>query len=558
MRSYFPVSLVFFAVTLAVFVLQAIPVTGIFLMFALAMFWSVFLVNAGMIGIAAEVAFGRVPRGWLLLPLAFYGGYFASAAHDHMVLHSLSAAYDAANARAAIPFDANRQSLVFTNDGDSGGWLTQNYALPMAFSANSNFPEGYLSDRIAEAAVCTKVRETPALRAGFVHAFGFHDGDTVGEQRIENRFCALSMPERPELPQVEVTRREEKVSLSRLPATRVTTTIRMPDGQRFQLLGGVAAPLSWIPLPIIGCGVNFSGARWDCAARFWRQDLTPLVSGNTRYRRDTMVLARALGLKPVTIEERKGGDPAVVLAKMATVEDETLTRQLANIDAMIDNPVAKGLDWQVDAVTTHPGALATRADAIMAGLERAAAFIGKDQYRARESGLILARLLAAMPHERFVGFGPRLLALYSRADDKHWLWEAGALLRRLGDLGTEALPYLVNARALAPSVDQAGIEGLCRVGSAGRSVAEPVLISMWNGSRDGIGWNTRVAMFVAMLRIGISPPLLTQDKPSDLARLQAEWADISPQSPSRVCAIAAERQARREEKAGGQRRANLD
>lgn len=77
LRSRLPVSLGFFVVTAAVFLLQVIPVTGVFLMFALAMFWSIVLINAGMIGMAAEAALGRVSRWWLLLPLAFYGGYWS-------------------------------------------------------------------------------------------------------------------------------------------------------------------------------------------------------------------------------------------------------------------------------------------------------------------------------------------------------------------------------------------------------------------------------------------------------------------------------------------------
>ncbi|UIY23349.1 hypothetical protein LZK76_15880 [Rhizobium leguminosarum] len=65
MRRYFPISLVGLVVTGGVFVLQAIPFTGIFLMFAFAMAWSIVLVNASMIGVAIEAVVGRVSRLWL-------------------------------------------------------------------------------------------------------------------------------------------------------------------------------------------------------------------------------------------------------------------------------------------------------------------------------------------------------------------------------------------------------------------------------------------------------------------------------------------------------------
>ncbi|TPN74535.1 hypothetical protein FJ987_13840 [Mesorhizobium sp. CU2] len=448
MRASLPLSLLFFVVTGAVFVLQVIPFTGIFLMFAGAMFWSAFLINAGMIGVGAEVATGRVSQWWILLLLIFYGYYIASVVHEHIVLRSLSTAYDAANARLAIPFDANRQSLAFTDDGQSGAWLTQNYDLPVAYSANANFPEGYQSHRMMDAATCAKV---PALtsRATPVSTSGFYDGDTVYGMKKEGRFCAVSVPERPDLPVVRVSRREEKISERGLPIIRVTMTVSMPDGSRYQVLGGVAAPLTWMPMPIMGCALNFGYQRWDCKVGFWRNESTPVISGHTRYYRDLRALAQALGLKPVTVEDRKGVDPAAAMARIAAVETETLTHQLENVDAMIDNPVAKIRDWQVDVVMAHREALASRADAIMGGLERAAAAGGRDRYQARDSGRILAQLLANLPRDTFVGFGPRVLALYSKADDKHWLWEAEPLMRRLGDLGPEAQPYLVKPRASA-------------------------------------------------------------------------------------------------------------
>ena len=122
-------------------------------------------------------------------------------------------------------------------------------------------------------------------------------------------------------------------------------------------------------------------------------------------------------------------------------------------------------------------------------------------------------------------------------------------MRRLGDLGPDALPYLLNPRASLPSVNRAGVEGLCRVGSQGRAVAEPILLAMW-AKPDHLSYDERSTMFVSMRRMGISPPPLIDDKRKFFAQLQTEWEDVSPSSPSRVCAIRAERQAR-ERKARG-------
>lgn len=546
MRKYFPISLLGLVATGVVYLLQVIPLTGILLMFALAMFWSVVLINGSMIGVLIEALVGRVSRLWLVLPLVFYGGYWTVAALDRLALHELGRRYDASNARVVTGFDPLRQALVFEGDGD-GAWLTQNFALPVAYSVNSNFPEGYLSNRMIEIPFCAKVHESRGLEA--VNGFGFHDGDAIRSRRMEERFCNLSMPEKPELPMVVVGREETKDFEKSLPINRITTTIAMPDGRRFELFGGVASPLSWIPMPVMGCALNSGAPSWDCNAGFWRSGFTPIVSGNTRYSRDSTVLAKALGLKPVAIDDRVGGDSTLVLAKIAAMEEATLARQLARVDAMIADPTAKVIEWQVGVLANHPEELASRADAFMTGIERAAAITGRFRYAARESGRILAGLVANLPNGSFIALGPRLLSVYAAADAEHWLWEAGPLLRRLGDLGPDALLYLVNPRASLPSVNRAGVEGLCRVGSQGRAVAEPILLAMW-AKPDHLSYDERSTMFVSMRRMGISPPPLADDTRNLFGKLRAEWDDVSPSSPSRVCAIRDER-ARRNKRPRG-------
>lgn len=580
----FPVSLGFFVATAVVFALQQIPLIGLILMFMLAMFWSVLLINAGMIGTAIEALTGRVSRWWLVLPATFYAGYLAFAAADYAALRQLSRSYDAVNARVAVPFDPNRQALVF-DVSDGGSWFVQNYRLPVAYSRNPNVPEGFSSNRMMAKQVCDEVRTSRALGAALVHAFGFHDGDSIGSSKFETRFCDLRMPERPVLPQVRIVRHAERLLQGSLPVTRVTTTIITNDGRRFRLLGGVAAPLSWIPMPVMGCALNSGNASWDCDAGFWRNVFTPIEAGKTRYRRDSFTLARALGLQRVEIAERRGGDDALVRSKMAAVEEGTLTRQLSAIDRMIADPIAKVDDWQTEVASNRPEALAAKGDAIMKGLERAAAVSGSDQSKARESGRILAQLIARLPVGRFETYGPRILTLYrsnyasttgnGRRRQSHWLWESEALLRRLGDLGEPAVFVAVDPRASVPNVNGAGIETMCRIGRPGRTQIAPALYGLWRRVEPHDDDRQR-ALFVAMRRVGIPVPPLVEDD-ADRARrelgnkvfggimqqraslmdeLTKEWGDVGPSSHARVCSPN-EWQARREERFTGKRRTDL-
>jgi len=369
-----------------------------------------------------------------------------------------------------------------------------------------------------------------------------------------------------------------------LPVTRVTTTVRVPDGRRYQLLGGVAAPLGWIPMPAMGCGLNSGAAKWQCGVGFLRRGFTPIVSGETRYNRDSITLARALGLKPMVVADRTGGDAALARARIADVEERALARQLEAVDRMIADPVAKVDDWQTGVLVNRPEILATRADAIMMGLERAAAVDAGDVHKARESGRILARLIAQVSADRFVKYGPRLLDLYQAhfepemtvADrtESHWLWESEPLIRRLGDLGPQALFVVLDPRASLSRVNRAGIEAICRIGAAGRTESGPVLLGLW-GKLTPFDRDERRALFVAMRRVGIAPPAIIE---SDAERTRRErsnafgravkhqgtpmeelvnvWGDVTPASPPRVCSPK-EEQARREEQVSGKRRTNL-
>lgn len=320
MHKSFPVSLLGLVATAVVFLLQVVPIIGFFLMVVAAPFWSVLLINGSMIGVAIEVAVGRVARFWLLLPILFYGGYWLAATSDHLALWQLRSQYDAANAKVAVDFEPTRHALVFQNS-DAGAWLTQNYALPVAYSINSNFPEGYRSNRMVDFSVCTTIRKYPNLIKAAVVGLGFFDGNIMlGNRRMEERFCDLSMPERPTLPIVLVAGRGKETFVRGMPVTLGNRTITMPDGQIFQLLGGMASPLTWIPMPIMGCGLDSLWASWDCSVRFQRNRFVPIVSGSGRFGRDSVVLAKALGLKPVTIDDRVGADRQVVFERIAEIE----------------------------------------------------------------------------------------------------------------------------------------------------------------------------------------------------------------------------------------------
>lgn len=555
MRRPFPRSLLWFVVTGAVMLLQMFPVTGIVLMFALAMLWSIAFINLGMIGTAWEALTGRVSRLWLILPLAFYGGYYAFAVSDHLMLARLQAQIDAANARVHIPFDPAKQVLGAesrSEDGFGGPALLQDYGLPVFYQASADRPETYSATRIVDAAICARVRNTPSFSGAGIWSFGVIDRNGGKPGGLDKRFCQLTQPERPSLPLVAVALEGERTHAATLPVRAVTTRVTMPDGATYQVRGGTASPLRWLPMPVMGCGLNSGAPSWDCDAGFLRADFTRLVSGP-----DVAALAAALGLKRVAPENRRAADPATVNDLIARAEADALARDIAAFDRVAVDPTAKVDSIPFRVLAARPDALDPRADAIMAALERAAAV--ENRYAARENGRNLARLLTRLPPDRFRAFGPRIIALYAHADPgekPHWLWESADLVNRLGDLGPAALPLLTR-----PAFDRNpprlwSIEAACRLGPAAQPLAT-LLYEQWAKTRD-FDRDERARLYVTMRRIGLAVPPLAQDKRGQFDKLRENWADITPRSPPRVCAVRAEQQARREEKYSGKRKTNLD
>jgi hypothetical protein len=521
-KRRFPHSLWFFVVMVPVFLLQVFPVPGVILMFLLAPFWSIPLLNLGLIGIAFEAATGRVARLWLIVPCAFFGVYWSVAATENLALMRLTASYDAANANIRIPFNPEKDALVFADEMlDS---LIREYDLAVEFNVNKNSEVGYQSRRIVDRAICDEVENTPALRgSGIWPSYGLKS----------KTLCSISMPERPQSPITLISTKEQPMRVGTLPVDRIVTTVTTPDGRQFELLGGYASPLPPIPLFVAGCALISSSPKWSCEAGFGRRGFTPIVSGNERFGRDTATLARSLGLRAVATAERRPSESPVVRQTINSITREVPSEQLMEIDNALSGRGGVLSFYVVSTAAHHPDQLAPRAELIVAAVERDAALTTPEQrLKTEQTSGNLAYLLAHLPGDVFLGLKPRLLKMYANADEGHWLWRVDSLVSRLGDLGIDALPYVSSPAAL--SFNRPGIRGLCRIGPPAKPVAEPILLNMW---RDR---STRVSsgddIFVAMRRIGIDQSQIDQDDGNSIARQDQErWGGISPSSKPDVC-----------------------
>ena len=445
MARMFPLSLVFFVATGLVYLLQMIPVIGIFLMFMLAMFWSVLLINVGMIGIAVEALSGRVYRAWALVPFVFYAGYFAVAGSERMAFETLRSTYDAANQHVLVPFDQTRHSLVFENS-DARVRLTPDYDLNVAYSANTTVPEGYLATRLIGKETCDLVRSSMVEPPNVIRASGIRDGGDVTKRRSDNRFCTVTLNEKPTLPAVTVKKEtvetNNPVLLSRLPVRTTTTMVTMPDGNTFDLRGGVASPLTWFPMPIMGCALNSAAPSWECGMVFWRDSFTPIISGDTRYGRETALFARALGLNPVAPADRQAGSLPIDLSSrfakiIKDLKGNKLQGQIEDIRALVQAPTSRDLHWNFDVLADNKTALSESSEDIIAALEAVAFYEGENQFMAHDNGRMLIEYLLLLPDDQFAEVETQIAALLAQAEADHWMWEITGLLDRLEATGVK-------------------------------------------------------------------------------------------------------------------------
>ncbi len=513
----FPVSVWLFGLTGLVFVLQLIPFTGIFLMFLLAPFWSVVTLNLGFVALACEAATGRVPRVWLLAPLAYFGGYAIFAHQSHQAVEQLDAAVRNLNADKHVPFDPASNALVIesnANDlGGTGSSLVRGFHLHVAYTVTRDhqrrtpkeLPQlnsSYRADRVGAAATCVRIRGDTRFREATAWA---HSTRPSGSARASTQpaLCAYSLPERPTLPEIRISARRDPIGSWLFTGRRVLVEISMPGAETVELISGHVAPYSWLPMPIMGCALNSGAPKWQCFAGFQTAAYRGL-GGTGAYGGATIeIIARALGLVPVE-------GPRTEPETTSTPElDELLARHetaaIANLDRLLADPTLRATVHDLKGLAERPELLIPRVDAMLSAMSAALSH-GKGR---SETARNLQRLLAHLPNEEFARIGPALLMALAAgtpvqpANSRRPVVEQidGTLLRRLADLGIQAVPTfdrIVFANAGRPPVD--AVLGLCRLGA----LASPMAIRLAqrvnenSSPRDEL----RLAAIVTLLRLG--------------------------------------------------------
>lgn len=515
-----------------VFLLQVVPVIGVFLTFSLAPFWSVVTINLFFISLTVEASIGGVRRVWLLLPLAWFVGYYAVADLSHQEVAALDRQIRASNEKIRIPFDPQTTSLVVTV---GSGELDR---LAETIVAESIIRVAYRESRESEAAehrayrilrdpVCSRLRADQSYIALGVRTSGVRD-QTAADHEPAEGICLGSWPEDP---------RGEKLMLSSSTTNQAghlasfsLTTIHVSQKARViaTLTMGVAKTLAPLPMPIIGCAFGS-----HCSYGFFR---TSVGIGSRSVFASVAafeVLAAALPIDRMHASRRKDSIPALAPDALDAVVQQRASVSLANLERALADPRVRISMHEVAGLGDRPALYRARAAAMVGTIRRALA-LGGDGFLTAKT---LQMLIAYLPKQDFDAIGPGVIDILEQQPKLDRETVDAVLANRLGSLGMIAAPLLERLAFERNGPINAALLGLCRIGDEASGYGERI------SSIDLGRWKDHdfePAVFVTLKRIGradLVERAEAQGRFKSISKTQREL-NISPASPASVCASA--------------------
>ena len=530
-----PKSLIWFAATGAVYLLQLFPYTGIFLMFALAQFWSVILVNVGFVSLALE-ALAR-PRHilWLIAPALYFVGYAGAAYLSHAEFDRIDAELHEHNAKAmaaAPQFDHSRNDLVVVrNSYRTGGVaraLVSRFGLAVAYETNPHYKTAeHVGYWLGSPSVCQQIRANPEARPARVNA-----SFVRGKGRPNSAPCQISGPADPIKPVILLELEENKDKYWLLPTTFHTLTLRYPMGETVTLRTGYAAPLPWLPLPVMGCFLNSGGPSWDCSVGFNRFRQKGLGAEGACGAGNASIVAQALGLQEASPGDQAPKAQTTLPAALGKSISDRLSISQENLERIIDDPTVRLTVHDITGLHQRVDIWRDRIPAMLDALERAFDTGGI----ARERANILQDLLLRLDNDSYELVNRRLLGLLAARPDLDARFVRSDTFTRLGELGAPAVPVLEGHLLRRPRPDIGIMLGLCRAGAAAAGVSNEI-VRRTTGVRDS-DRGRRFAAHLTLHRLGVGNQAAnvigeSHRIPQDLLDRIADT--LTPASPASVC-----------------------
>lgn len=107
-----PYSLSILMFTVAVFLLQLIPIVGVIFVMMKSMYWSVFTINSAVLVVILDCKIGRLPKLFYVIPIIWFGGYYYAATLSHQQATQLAERTLAFNQNKNIIYQKGKDDLV--------------------------------------------------------------------------------------------------------------------------------------------------------------------------------------------------------------------------------------------------------------------------------------------------------------------------------------------------------------------------------------------------------------------------------------------------------------
>lgn len=533
-----PWSIWFFVITLAVYLLQRFPLTGIFLMVVGAAYWSVLLINLGMLGIIWESLTLRVSLAWLAIPALYFGGYYAAYFHDRASLALVQAETARFNAGKSLPFDGAARDLV-VRSGDAR-WPT---IFPSTLVERYDVARAYDGDKrvytIGTSKVCTLINSDRAFLSAGIQGYMLSVPQGEGRRRPTD-FCRVMMPGQPEKPVFELLlhRRKKRVGLLETDVGEFNATDTV-TGKTATVRSGIATPFKPFPMPAMGCFLNSGAPSWDCFHGFLR-DRIQIVAGAEEYSSGEEVVAHLLGLTRTDDHSATalGTEPFEKIAER--IKAEKVAKEIAILERMLADPEAyieNGWLWHLP---DRPEVVAPYAARIFDALER----LQSREKETSDTGKNLARLVAEMSPDTLAPFHARLIRLLAPATAREWITDTYMLYTRLDVADPTQRAYVLDRLDLEKrSFPAELLPPFCRMGAAAPDDAKQRLLALWRKRTPdptNKGWGTErdridAVLYLTLARMGLKQQAGRVDQRFYREDFLDIWSHITPSSPADVC-----------------------
>lgn len=502
-----------------------------------AAFWSVLLINAGMIGIIVESLTGRASPLWLAIPLLYFGGYYAAYFYDQSTLAGVQKETTRFNEGKSLPYSGAVRDLVVTSQGDNGVALTastlvEQYNVPRAFDGETRLYT------IGTPAVCTSINSDHAFMSAGIQGYMLAlRGE--GWRKKSTGFCRVMMPGQPDKPVMTLVsqHRKERRGLLNLALVDFVATDSATEASA-TVRGGSAGPMKHFPMPVMGCALNSGAPSWECFHGFMR-DRVQVVPGLARYSGGEEIVARMLGLTRTDDHAATAIGTDVFQPIADRIATEASAKDLANLERMLIAPGEPIKDGWLRYLPDRPDIVAPYAPRIFAALETLKA---SGEVRYTENAKNLWTLVSRMSGETVAPYRSRMAALmqppapeytfnsfyaYKQLDVTDPIQRAVLLDRLTGN------PRKFVGELLPP---------FCRMGAAAPREVKERLLALWKARAPGPGSpnerefdSTDVLLYLTLARMGLKSEAGQVEQRYYGPDFKIIWDHVGPETSDDIC-----------------------